>query len=245
MSKISTVKKALKLKEKQGRYVYFSKPNIFRSLLTSFRAFFEIFTGFLFVSNYSKAISFFGSARESVPESYYADTEELAARMSKRGFTIITGGSGGIMRAANRGAWKVNGNSVGVNIRIPNEANRNPFLTASKQFQYFFLRKTILSCASEIYIFFPGGFGTLDELFEMLTMLQTGHSEKVPVILYGKEFWGPLMEYIEKVLRDQFKTISQSDVNLIMLLDSVDEVEGYIDSIESTLVDRVCYVGAQ
>lgn len=237
------LKKWKKIFQSNSKYIFFSKPSFGRSLLTATRVFWEFLTGFLFIAQYKRAVSFFGSARETMPTMYYDEAEELAARLSRRGFTIITGGSGGIMRAANKGAWKVNGQSVGVTIDLPMERGKNIFLTSSKRFRYFFSRKTVLSCAAEIYVFFPGGFGTFDELFEMLTMLQTGHSERVPIFLYGADFWKPLYEYIEKTLYTNFKTISRSDLNLVQIVDSVDELEGVIEGLENDLPDRVCYAG--
>ena len=232
----------MKKNKNQSRQYLLTRPDLLSSFFVSLRIFWEFFSGFLFIANYAKAVSFFGSARETLPEKYYVECEELAARLSKKGFAVITGGSGGIMRAANKGAWQVNGESVGINITLPSEQVNNPFLTNGRKLKYFFSRKTILSCASELYIFFPGGFGTLDELFEMLTLVQTNHSEKLPIILYGEEYWSPLVEFIEKVLQDQYKTIGPEDKNLLTLFDSVDEVEEYINSLNIHQT-RICKVG--
>ena len=133
----------------------------FLSFNTSLRVFWEFFTGFLFIHRFEKAVSFFGSAREMLPEAYYTDCEELAARLSRKGFAVITGGGGGIMRSANKGAKRVGGESVGINIQLPNEQSLNVFLTHTQTFSYFFSRKTILSCMSEVYVFFPGGYARL------------------------------------------------------------------------------------
>ena len=225
-----------------ARQFIFTKPGPFKSFGRAVRVFWEFFTGFLFIANFGKAASFFGSARETLSEKYYSDCEELAARLSKKDFAIITGGSGGIMRAANRGAHRVNGISVGINIQLPKEQATNLFLSHSKRFAHFFSRKTMLSCASEIYIFFPGGFGTLDELFEMLTMVQTGHSEPLPIILYGENYWKPLVAFIQSELAEAHKTISQEDKKLFVIFDSVDETERYIDSLNITQT-RTCKIG--
>ena len=216
----------------------FKKPGFFRSFLYSLDIFWEFLIGFKFISNFGKAASFFGSAREALPERYYTDCEELAARLSTQGFAIITGGSGGIMQAANRGAHRVNGESVGVNIRIENEQPYNNFLKHFRTFKYLFSRKTILSCASEVYIFFPGGFGTLDELFEMLTLLQIDLIDKVPIILYGKNYWEPLVTFFKDSLSETHKTISKEDIDLFVLMDSVDEAEHYIASL--SIQSRSC-----
>ena len=209
----------------------FKKPGALRSFLYSLDIFWEFFMGFRFISHFGKAVSFFGSARESLPEQYYADCEELAARLSTRGFAIITGGSGGIMETANRGANRVNGESVGVNIHIPNEQRYNRFLKHFRTFRHLFIRKTILSCASEVYIFFPGGFGTLDEFFEMVTLVQINLVDRVPIILYGKEYWDPLVSFMKKNLAETYKTISKEDIQLFVVMDSVDAVEYYIQSL--------------
>lgn len=166
----------------------------------------------------------------------------MASRLSKKGFAVITGGSGGIMRAANKGAWRVKGDSVGINIILPNEQINNPFLSSGRKFRFFFSRKVILSCSSELYIFFPGGFGTLDELFEMLTLVQTNHSERLPIILYGKDYWTPLMDFIEKTLCEKYMTIGPEDKKLFTLFDSVDEAEQYINSLNIHQT-RVCKIG--
>ena len=210
----------------------FKRPGMLRSFVYSFDIFLEFLRGFKFISHFGKAITFFGSAREALPERYYTDCEELAARMSTNGFAVITGGSGGIMEAANRGANRVNGESVGVNIRIPNEQGYNKFLKHFQTFKYLFSRKTILSCASEVYIFFPGGFGTLDEAFEMLTLVQIDLIERVPIILYGKEYWEPLVSFFQKDLVTTYKTISKEDLDLFVVIDSVDEAEHYIRSLD-------------
>ena len=225
-----------------ARQFIFTQPNPWSAFCVSARIFFEFFTGFLFIANFAKAVSFFGSARETLPEHFYEECEELAARLARKGFAVITGGSGGIMRAANKGAHRAEGESVGINIDINHEQRPNVFLNHTRKFRYFFSRKTILSCASELYIFFPGGYGTLDELFEMLTMVQTRHSEQLPIILYGREYWEPLVSYIEGCLRDRYKSIDAEDTRLYVIVDSVDEAEHYIDSLAITHT-RSCKIG--
>ena len=222
----------------------FSKPGFIRSFVYSFRIFWEFLTGFRFVANFAKSASFFGSAREALPNQYYTDCEELAARLSTRGFAIITGGSGGIMRSANKGAHRVNGESVGINISLPYEQSDNRFLKHSRTFKHFSSRKMILSCASEVYIFFPGGYGTLDEFFEMLTMIQTGVADPVPIILYGKEYWEPVTSFVQKQLLETYMTISKEDLNLFVILDSVDEAEHYIESLNLSQT-RACKLHAE
>jgi uncharacterized protein (TIGR00730 family) len=193
-----------------------------------FRIMSEFVNGFDILRKYSTAATFFGSARLSPQEPAYKAAELLASKLAKKGFTIITGGGPGIMEAANVGAFKVGGKSIGLNIQLPMEQKLNPYVTESESFHFFFSRKVMLSFASEVYVYFPGGFGTLDELFEIITLIQTEKITKIPVVLYGKEFWEPLFVYFEKVLLKQYKTISKEDLDLFHVVDSVDEAYEYI-----------------
>jgi uncharacterized protein (TIGR00730 family) len=154
--------------------------------------------------------------------------EDLASRLSKKGFAIITGGSSGVMQAANKGAFEAGGVSVGMNINLPNAQSYNPYLTEKMSFDHFFVRKVMLTYASEAYIYFPGGFGTLDEFFEIVTLVQTKKIRQVPIILFGREYWEPLLSFIEKTLYQKNATINESDTSLYTLVDSVDEAYEYI-----------------
>lgn len=188
----------------------------------------EFVEGFDIISRYGLAATFFGSARATLTHENYAQAEELAARLAKKGFAIITGGSAGIMQAANKGAYEAGGVSVGLNINLPNPENPNNYLTEKFGFDHFFVRKVMLTYASEIYIYFPGGFGTLDEFFEIATLVKTGKIRKVPIVLFGKTFWEPLLAFFEKVLYEQNASIDASDLKLYTLVDSVDEAYDYI-----------------
>lgn len=183
----------------------------------------EFVEGFELLRKYRLAASFFGSARCSQDDQIFEDATALAARLSKSGFAIITGGAGGIMEAANKGAFEAGGQSVGLNINLPTEQKGNDFLTEMQDFNYFFTRKVMLSFASEVYIYFPGGYGTLDELFEIMTLVQTGKIKRVPIILYDKSYWEPLLSFIEKELYEKHHTISKEDTELYAVVDSVDE----------------------
>lgn len=188
-----------------------------------FRIMAEFVDGFDLLKKYGLAATFFGSTRCHLDSDLYKQAEDLAARLSKAGFTIITGGASGVMEASNRGAFKAGGASVGLNIQLPHEQRYNEYLTDQHNFHHFFVRKVMLSFASEVYIYFPGGFGTLDEFFEIITLIQTKKIKKIPVILIGKEYWTPLLEYIEKMLYTRYKAIDEEDMKIYYLVDSVEE----------------------
>jgi uncharacterized protein (TIGR00730 family) len=195
-----------------------------------FRIMSEFVNGFDILRKYSTAATFFGSARLNPQDPIYKDAENLAAKLAKTGFTIITGGGPGIMEAANVGAFKVGGKSVGLNIELPMEQKLNPYVTESESFHFFFSRKVMLSFASEVYIYFPGGFGTLDELLEIITLIQTKKISKIPILLYGKDFWAPLLVFFEAQLLRKYKTISTEDLELFHIVDSVDDAYAYVIS---------------
>ncbi|MCB9811801.1 TIGR00730 family Rossman fold protein [Candidatus Nomurabacteria bacterium] len=193
-----------------------------------FRIMSEFVTGFEMLRKHGLAASIFGSARTQVGDPYYKAAEELAAKLAKKGFSVITGGGPGIMEAGNVGAFKVGGKSIGLNISLPMEQKLNPYVTETERFEFFFSRKVMLAFASEVYIYFPGGFGTMDEFFEILTLVQTKKIERIPIVLYGKEFWEPLVKWFEKDLLKKHKTISKEDLDLFKVVDSVEEAYKYI-----------------
>lgn len=184
----------------------------------------EFDEGFRFIKRFRKSVTFYGSARFKPSNPHYKDARELGRKLAKLGFAVITGGGPGIMEAANRGAKEANGDSVGLNIKLPREQISNPFLTDSMNFFYFFSRKTTLSFAAEAYIFFPGGFGTLDEFFELITLIQTHKIGRAPIILVGRDFWGPLDEFIKKVVLEDHGAIDKKDRQLYTILDDHDEI---------------------
>lgn len=188
-----------------------------------FRIMAEFVDGFEILRKYGLAASFFGTARCQLDDAVYKDAQDLAEKLSRAGFTIITGGAAGVMEAANRGAHLAKGESVGLNIQLPHEQGNNIYLTDHEEFHHFFVRKVMLSFASEVYVFFPGGFGTLDEFFEIVTLVQTNKIKKVPVILMGKEYWEPLLGFIETTLYKRFNAINEKDMEIYHLADSVDE----------------------
>lgn len=193
-----------------------------------FRILSEFVQGFELLREHGLAATFWGSARTNPDNQYYKEAEELAAKLAKQGYSIISGGGSGIMEASNVGAFKVGGKSVGLNIQLPFEQKLNPYTTESLNFDFFFSRKVMLTFASEVYVYFPGGFGTLDELFEIMTLIQTKKIEPIPVVLYGKDYWAPLIEFFHKTLLKKYETISPEDLELFHVVDSVDEAFKYI-----------------
>lgn len=193
-----------------------------------FRIMSEFVQGFELLRDHGKAATFWGSARLTPDNKYYKAAEELAAKLAKDDFSIISGGGPGIMEASNVGAFKVGGRSVGLNIQLPFEQKLNPYTNESLNFDFFFSRKVMLTFASEAYVYFPGGFGTLDEFFEIVTLIQTKKIEPIPVVLYGKEFWEPFLKVFKEDLLEKHGTISPEDLEIFHLVDSVDEAMKYI-----------------
>lgn len=191
----------------------------------------EFVHGIDFLKTFPKSVSFFGSSRLGENEPSYKQARGLASKIVKElGYAIVTGGGPGIMEAGSRGAHDAGGRSLGLTIRLPMEQDKNPYLTDSIDFYYFFSRKVILSFSAEAYLFFAGGYGTLDEFFEIITLIQTNKIEKVPVILVGKKFWKPIDKLIRKNLLKKFKTIDQSDPDLYTVTDDENEIVEIIRS---------------
>lgn len=184
----------------------------------------EFSDGLKFIKNYHKSVTFFGSARFAPENPYYQKATEVAAALSNNGYTIVTGGGPGIMEGANKGAYEAGGQSLGLTIELAHEQATNPYVTAHTGFTYFFNRKVCLTFSAEAFIYFPGGYGTLDELFEILTLVQTKKINRVPIVLVGKEYWAPLHEFIRSVMYDQFKAIDEIDMNLYHILDDTSTI---------------------
>lgn len=181
--------------------------------------------GFQIIQQHPNTVTFFGSARFDEHNEYYQSARELARRIaSELDITIVSGGGHGIMEAANRGAQDDHDDSVGMTIELPYEQVTNGFVTHSSDFYYFFSRKVALAFSARAYIYYPGGFGTLDEFFEILTLKQTGKIKPIPIILVGTEFWKPLLNYIETTLLKKNQTISGKDIDLYTLTDDFDEI---------------------
>lgn len=186
----------------------------------------EFREGFKFLYGLKKEVTIYGSARFEEDHPYYQAARELAKTLGEAGYTIVTGGGPGIMEAGNRGAQEAGAPSVGLNIELPHEQRVNPYVDEDKKmgFHYFFSRKMMLTASAQAYVVFPGGFGTMDEVFEMMTLIQTKKMERVPVMFYGADFWDGLMRWISTKMAQEHGTISPEDVELFTVVDSVDEV---------------------
>jgi uncharacterized protein (TIGR00730 family) len=191
----------------------------------------EFVNGFEAMSRIGPCVSIFGSARTKENNRYYQLAVEVAEKIVEHGYGVITGGGPGIMEAGNRGANKAGGTSVGLNIDLPFEQHDNPYIDPDKvlDFDYFFVRKVMFVKYSQGFVVMPGGFGTLDELFEALTLIQTNKIETFPIILVGTDFWGGLIDWVKTTLVEA-GNISPEDLDLIHLVDSADDVIKILDS---------------
>jgi uncharacterized protein (TIGR00730 family) len=185
----------------------------------------EFKSGYSMVKKYPRSVSILGSAILTPDTEWYKRAEKLASRIAKElNYAIVTGGGPGIMEAANKGAFEAGGDSIGYSIRLPNEQYVNKYLTDYVAFDYFFTRKTMIFCSAEAYVYYPGGFGTMDELFEILTLIKTDKMPKSPVILVGKDFWRPLLNFIENKLYEDYRVISKDFMEIYKIVDNDDEI---------------------
>ncbi|WP_010230741.1 LOG family protein [Gillisia marina] len=191
----------------------------------------EFVKGYEKLSQIGPCVSVFGSARTKPDQKYYKLTEKIAQKIVDHGYGVITGGGPGIMEAGNKGAHLAGGTSVGLNIELPFEQHDNPYIDQDKSldFDYFFVRKVMFVKYSQGFVVMPGGFGTLDELFEAITLIQTNKIDKFPIILVGTEYWGGLIDWIKTTLLDSFKNISDGDIDLLHVVDTEDEVIAILD----------------
>ena len=187
-----------------------------------FRIMAEFVEGFEVMASIGKAVSIFGSARTKPSDPYYEQAEETARMLAKAGYAIITGGGPGIMEAANKGAFETGGASIGLNITLPQEQEANKYQTIDLDFHYFYARKVMFVKYASAFVCFPGGYGTLDEFFETLTLIQTLKIEPFPIILYGTEFWSGLAEWMRRTLPPKF--IDGEDIDIFKIVDSPKEV---------------------
>lgn len=190
------------------------------------QVFWQFIKGFRTLHFVGPCVTVFGSARFKEDHPFYKAAREFGRRIASLGFTIMTGGGPGIMEAANRGAFENGGTSVGCNIILPHEQKENPYLTESVTFKHFFVRKVMLAKYSYAFIIMPGGFGTMDEFFEILTLIQTKTVTQFPIVLYGKDYYKSLMNMIEFMSGEG--TISPEDMQLVLLTDDIDEAVQHI-----------------
>jgi uncharacterized protein (TIGR00730 family) len=204
------------------------EPKDFRNTMQwrIFRVMAEFIEGFEFLADFKKSVSIFGSTRDSkVTHKWYEEARKLGDMLAKEGFAVVTGGGPGIMQAGNQGAAEGGGLSVGINIQLPREQRINPYVNHSKGFHYFFTRKLMLTYSAQVYVYFPGGFGTLDEFFEIITLIQTHKIAKhIPIVLVGSEFWGPLDAWMRTIMFERDGAIDAEDLALYKIVDTPEAV---------------------
>jgi uncharacterized protein (TIGR00730 family) len=190
-----------------------------------FKVMSEFVEGFEKLNKIGPCVSIFGSARTLPDTELYETTVKLSKRLTEEGYGIITGGGPGVMEAANKGAFEGGGKSVGLNIDLPMEQFHNPYIDSDKliTFQYFFVRKVMFIKYAQAFVMMPGGFGTMDEAFECLTLVQTLKIDKIPIVLFGTEFWNDLVVWLEKVMLEKYNHINKEDLQLFKITDSIDE----------------------
>ena len=213
--------------DEEKKFLVGSRDNP-RELATAGRVFLEFVRGFEHLGGLGRCVTVFGSARFGEDHRYYQLARDLGRALAENGFATMTGGGPGIMEAANRGAREGGGVSVGCNIELPMEQEPNPYLDRFVEFEYFFVRKVMLVKYSQAFVVMPGGLGTLDEVFETATLIQTGKIERFPIIAMGSEFWEPFREFsMGSMLKEQ--TVDESDQELFVLTDSVDDAVAAIE----------------
>lgn len=195
----------------------------FKELLRAFRIFGECLHGFRKLHFVGPCVTVFGSARYKEDHPYYQLARDVGASLAQAGFTVMTGGGPGIMEAANRGAKDVGGRSVGCNIVLPMEQHPNPYLDAFVEFRYFFIRKMMLAKYSYAFVAMPGGYGTMDELFEIATLVQTGKVKEFPIVLSGTDYWKPMLDFLQTKMVEG-KTIDRADLDRFIVSDSPEEI---------------------
>ena len=226
--------------EKDSRIVNKFKPRSWNEVKSNdswsiFKIMGEFVEGYERMGVIGPCVTIFGSARTKPDNPYYQTARDIAFLLTQRGYGVITGGGPGIMEAGNKGAREGNGTSVGLNIKLPFEQHSNPYIDHDKDinFDYFFVRKVMFVKYSQGFIVMPGGFGTLDEFFEAITLIQTDKIGRFPIILVGKSFWGGLVEWIKATLLDSAKNISADDMYLFSLVDTAQEAVDEIDKFYS------------
>lgn len=196
----------------------------------------EFRVGFDELKKHTKSVTILGSTRLTPASSHYKQAQELGYRVAKElGYAVLTGGGPGIMAAANLGAKEGGGTSVGLTIKLPHIQLTNPYTTVSIDFDYFFVRKTILTLSAEAFVFFPGGYGTLDEFFDIITLIQTKKIPKVPILLVGKDYWSPLRDFMVEHMLEKHHAIAAEDLDLFIITDNLNVV---IDTIKAAPISE-------
>lgn len=219
-------KERIKEERREERFLRGPQSRSFE-FYSALRIFWELIKGFRFLHFAGPCVTIFGSARFSEGHEYYELTREVGREIAKAGFTVVTGGGPGLMEAANRGAKEAGGHSLGCNIHLPVEQRPNPFLDRCMEFRHFFVRKLMLAKYSYAFVAMPGGYGTLDEFFEIATLIQTGKMKLFPLVLMGREYWGPLVGFIKERLV-ACGTINERDFTRILITDSPGEVASHV-----------------
>lgn len=197
-----------------------------------FKVMAEFVEGYDLMSKYKNEVTIFGSARTHEGDEYYIQARKLGEILGLNNFTVITGGGPGIMEAANRGAFQVKGTSIGLGIELPMEQKINPYVTDSVDFSYFFTRKVMLTTPSQAFVYFPGGYGTLDELFQVLNEMALGFIQRVPVILVGREFWTPLVSFLKDTCHQILGAIKSEDLEMLQVVETAEEAYNIIQHTE-------------
>lgn len=206
----------------------------YRDTWRVFRIIAEMVEGYQFLGSFKNEITIFGSARTTEDSKYYEEARKLGFLLGKNKYTTITGGGPGIMEAANRGAYEAGGESVGLNIQLPFEQRINPYVKKSIAFFYFITRKVMLTSPSQAYVFFPGGFGTLDEFFEIVDMMELGFIPKIPIILVGSDYWQPLFAFLKENSVEKIHALEKKDLDICTIVDSADEAFEIIKNTKDT-----------
>ncbi|OQB13392.1 MAG: LOG family protein YvdD [Candidatus Omnitrophica bacterium ADurb.Bin205] len=193
-----------------------------------FRIISEFVDGFEILSKVNKAVSIFGSSRTSTANKYYKDAEKIAYLLAKRGYAIITGGGKGIMEAGNKGAKAAKGQSIGLNIQIPHEQKLNSYVDTPLDFHYFFVRKVMFVKYAKAFVIMPGGYGTLDEFFEAITLIQTGRIPRFPVVLFGSGYWQGVLHWLKNTVLGN-SNIDRKDLDIFKVVDTPEDVVKSID----------------
>lgn len=188
----------------------------------------EFADGFAVMSRVGQAIGVFGSARCAPTTAHYRAAHELGTKLVGQGFAVITGGGPGVMEAANKGAHEAGGVSAGLNIMLPHEQEANAYQNISMEFHYFFVRKVMFLKYCLGLVCFPGGYGTMDEFFESMTLIQTGKCPKFPVVLFDSNYWKPLIGFMRKTMLNEYEAIAETDLDIFTVTDDVDEAVGYL-----------------